>query len=268
MEFCATGMPLSGAGPSQAASILDIDQAALWAVLTVETLGFGFLADRRPRTLFERHIFHRRTNGRYSDTHAGISHPQPGGYLGDAAEYDRLQQGLALDRESALLSTSWGIAQIMGFNFALAGFASVEAMVNDMIADEDRQLAAMVNFVHNSQLSDALRRQDWQAFARGFNGPNYTQRRYDEQLAAAYARTCDLPPDLTLRAAQAALLYLDFNPGPVDGLPGRRTHSALSAFQSCHGLAITGELNPVTHEVLMNAAFPPGHDRARPIGAE
>jgi hypothetical protein len=35
------------------------------AVLTVETLGSGFLPDRRPRILFERHFFPSETKGAF-----------------------------------------------------------------------------------------------------------------------------------------------------------------------------------------------------------
>ena len=54
------------------------------------------------------------------------------------------------DRTAALQSCSWGIGQIMGENFALAGFADVEQMVAAMSASEDQQLVAMANFLVSS----------------------------------------------------------------------------------------------------------------------
>lgn len=38
----------------------------VWAVLTVETGGFGFFQDRRPEALLERHISHKLTNGKFN----------------------------------------------------------------------------------------------------------------------------------------------------------------------------------------------------------
>lgn len=56
--FKNIGLPLSEAGLAKAAGDIGIGPPALWAVITVETNGCGFLPDRRPRVLFERHLFH------------------------------------------------------------------------------------------------------------------------------------------------------------------------------------------------------------------
>jgi peptidoglycan hydrolase-like protein with peptidoglycan-binding domain len=45
-------------------------------------------------------------------------------------------------------------------------------------------------------------------------------------------------PDLDVRAIQAYLVYLGFNPGPVDGVVGRFTRSALRMFQEREGLPV------------------------------
>ncbi|MBV8048346.1 MAG: DUF3380 domain-containing protein [Paludibacterium sp.] len=256
MEFSARGTPLSEDGLTQAITTLGIDHAAFWAVLQVESSGFGFLADRRPKILFERHIFHRESRARFSEAYPDISNPQPGGYSRGASEYDRLQRAMALDHAAALKSASWGIAQVMGFNHAIVGFASVEAMVQAMVAGEDRQIMAMVKFIQSNQLDSALRQPDWRRFARGYNGPRYEERKYHEKLADAYTKARANTPSLTLRSVQAALLYLGFAPGPVDGKAGARTRAALGAFQTRHGLPVTGEADPACQAALLAAAFP------------
>jgi hypothetical protein len=43
-----------------------------------------------------------------------ISNPKPGGYKGGAGEYSRLEAAMTLDKEAALKSASWGLAQVMG----------------------------------------------------------------------------------------------------------------------------------------------------------
>ncbi len=255
MNFQDKGFPLNDEGMDRVCNTLNVTDAEVWAVLTVETRGFGYFEDRRPQILFERHIFHRLTEGRYGEKNGDISSSKSGGYIGGSAEYERLEKAMNLDQEKALESTSWGIAQIMGFNHEKAGFKSVETMVMDMVQDENAQLLAMANFINNSNLSGALRRRNWASFARGYNGQNYKRNEYDTRLAAAYAKYQIILPDLTLRSAQAALKYLGIDPGPIDGLRGRRTRSALILFQERSNLAPSGELNQETEEKLKNAAF-------------
>lgn len=141
----STGLPLSETSFRQVCEGLSIALTELWAVLTVETRGFGFLPDRRPVILFERHIFHSRTAGRFDATAPDISSKNSGGYIGGAGEYKRLEAAITLNltrsgRRAALESTSWGLGQIMGFNHASAGFQTVEEMVAAMTTSEEAQL--------------------------------------------------------------------------------------------------------------------------------
>jgi hypothetical protein len=66
LEFAGRAARLSAAGIAAACAILGIGEAEMRAVLAVESLGSGFLADGRPKILFERHWFHRLTGGRFS----------------------------------------------------------------------------------------------------------------------------------------------------------------------------------------------------------
>jgi hypothetical protein len=218
--------------------------AEVWAILNVETRGCGFLADRRPMILFERHVFSRETNHRFDASDPDISNPAPGGYgPGGAAQYDRLARALALDRTAALRSASWGIGQLMGFNAEIAGYADVEEMVAAMTASENQQLLGMAGEITHNRLDRFLRAHDWTSFARGYNGPQYAKNNYDTRLAAAYQKyTLGPLPDLIVRAGQVYLMYLGHNPGSVDGVMGRFTRSALNEFQEQHGLPITGEI--------------------------
>jgi len=49
---------------------------------------------------------------------------------------------MALDRDAALRSTSWGLFQIMGLNHQRANFNSVDEMINAMSKTEAHQLRA------------------------------------------------------------------------------------------------------------------------------
>lgn len=244
MNFQGKGTPISQADVTQSLAALKVDAASLWALVTVETSGFGYLPNRQPRILYERHHFHRLTNGKFSTTHPDISNPDPGGYLGGAAEYDRLATALNLDEEAALQSASWGLGQVMGFNAQSVGFANVRAMVTAMVASEAAQLQAIVNFItRNTTLLTAFRNQDWQTVARIYNGPTYEKNNYHTKLFVlhgVYADPAKLP-NLDVRTAQACLTYLAaagnpaFNPSGVDGLIGKNTRRALNAWLTSGG---------------------------------
>jgi len=256
MHFQDQGRPLNDEGMDHICSTLGVSESEIWAVLTVETRGFGFLQDRRPQILFERHIFHKLTEGKHDPGNEDISNTKPGGYAGGAGEYSRLEKAINLDRDAALQSASWGIGQVMGFNYKIAGYASIDAMTADMVKDENSQLRAMANFIKGNGLAGALQRQNWVSFARGYNGADFKKNEYDTRLAAAHAKYKVSLPDLALRTAQAALTYLGFDPGPIDGLRGRRTRSALMQFQDKFGLNETGELDHESERRLFNEAFP------------
>jgi N-acetylmuramidase-like protein/putative peptidoglycan binding protein len=232
-------MALSADGLTQATGKLGVQAAELWTVLAVETSGCGFLTDRRPQILFERHVFHRLTKGRFDD--GDISDSKPGGYGARGAhQYDRLALALKKDRAAALQSASWGVGQIMGENHAFAGFPDVESMVAAMSESEDRQLLAMSSFLIGTRLHLPLQSHDWKAFARGYNGPNYAVNQYDVRLSGEFQKysTTGLP-EIKVRAAQLYLAYLGFDPGRIDGIAGRLTLSALADFRAHKGLPST-----------------------------
>lgn len=235
--FTGVAEPLTKAGFLGVVEDLGVGVPELLAVLAVESKTCGFLADRRPLILFERHIFHKKTRGAFAASDPDLSHPEAGGYLGMAKEYLRLARALKLDRRAALMSASWGAGQIMGFNHLAAGFDDVESMVAAMQASEDAQLAAVGAFLRAEDLVAPLRRHDWAAFARRYNGPAFAKHKYDVRLAGAYQMyAAGSLPDVDVRRAQLYLTYLGFAPGAVDGLHGKRSRSAVAAFRQQHGL--------------------------------
>ncbi|MEO8628579.1 MAG: N-acetylmuramidase family protein [Betaproteobacteria bacterium] len=154
----------------QSAALLDVD--ALWAVMAVETKGSGFLMDRRPQILFERHVFRARTGRRFDRTDPDLSNSVAGGYGATGAnQYDRLLRAIALDRIAASESTSWGPGQVMGFNAVSTGFVDVETMVHAMSDSEDSQFGAMIAFIIETDIAYHLKQGDWRGFAAAYNGP-------------------------------------------------------------------------------------------------
>jgi hypothetical protein len=258
-QFSGAAQPLDNDGFLQVLDALEIQAPDLWSLLTVEARGCGFLADRQPMILFERHIFSQLTGGKFDAANPDVSNPVAGGYgTTGVAQYQRLGNAMALDPGAALQSASWGIAQIMGENYAVAGYTSVNQMIDVTCSGENAQLVGLARFLQSSKLDVPLRRHDWTSLARGYNGPGYAKNNYDTRLAGAYARfALGQLPDLTVRAAQVYLSYLGYDPGPVDGQMGRFTRSAMNDFQTHQGLASTDEVDSATFAALKEQASPP-----------
>lgn len=180
---------LSDADFRAAADRIGCDVAAVRAVCKVESPKGPFNPDGSPTTLFEGHKFHLYTGGRFDATHPDLSYKHwTRAHYGRTWELEqqRLERAMALDAHAALMSTSWGQFQIMGFNHGPAGFATVEAFVDAMRESAARQLEAFVSLVIEWGLGDELQDHRWADFARRYNGPAYADNRYDVKMAAAY----------------------------------------------------------------------------------
>ena len=171
-----------------AAVQLGCSVAAIKAVAEVESKQNGFDENDQPVILFERHIFSNKTNHLFDKTNPNISNPKAGGYGASSTQHERLAEAVKLNRNAALMSASWGKFQIMGFNFALSGFNSLQEFINAMYQSERAHLMAFVNYVIESSLNDQLHDKRWADFARRYNGPAYKKNKYDEKLAVAYKK--------------------------------------------------------------------------------
>ena len=58
---------------------------------------------------------------------------------------------------------------------------------------------------------------------------------------------------MTTLQIQALLVYLGYDPGEVDGIPGKNTRRAVLEFQAAEGLASDGSPGPLTQAVLLDA---------------
>jgi hypothetical protein len=256
-EFTGPATRFSDGAIQDAADEIGCDVAAVKAVIDVESRG-GFLPDTRPKILFERHVFSKRTGGRFDASHPDISSRETGGYKGGAAEYDRLLAAAALDRKAALESASWGAFQIMGYHAASLGSPDIEDFCRGMCNSEDDHLSAFVRFVKLNKLDDELCRRDWAGFARGYNGPAYLKNRYDTKLAAAYTLHAIAPPraegtQRTLKMGDEGedVKWLQGKLGVTpDGDFGPGTKNAVIAFQKKHDLGADGIVGARTRQAL------------------
>lgn len=174
-----------------AADKIGCELAAIKAVAKVESAKTGFLSDGAPKILFEGHIFHRETGGKYSkrEIYKDISYKNwTTKYYGEDGfeEYERFKRAFELDQVAAIKSASWGKFQIMGFNYKRAGFDDIYNFMVAMDESERKHLEAFVNFIFSVGLDDELRNKEWVEFARGYNGREYAKNRYDEKMLKAY----------------------------------------------------------------------------------
>ena len=189
----------------EAATQLGVPLASVYAVQSVESKGCGFLTNGRAVILFERHKFYEELRKVMStdqltalyQKNPDIINATAGGYLGGANEWPRFSRAFNINGEAAMRSTSWGLFQIMGFNYKDAGFPNVGAYVDAMKLSEREQLKAFCSFIKvyaGGRAYDALLQRDWKTFARLYNGSNYAINKYDVKLENAFADFSKLYP--------------------------------------------------------------------------
>jgi hypothetical protein len=242
---------------------LAVEPAALQAVLDIEARSTGFNADGSPVILYEPHIAYARTTGdaRKKLTNAGLAYskwgqrPYPKTYR---ERYDQLKRAWDIVGDKAFEFASFGLPQMMGFNFRVCGYASARAMFEAFKQSEYEQLIAMARFISaNSVMLSALRRKDWTTFARLYNGDGYAKNGYHTKLAAAYKKRAagGAPKRLGPLAdgilsmgdkgsevveLQNDLNRLGFGPVTVDGDFGPVTRQAVMLAQKTMGLKVDG----------------------------
>lgn len=260
---------LTAADYARAAATLNVDVAAIRAVVEIEAGGKPFIAEGRPTILFEAHVFHRESKGRFAGRkdRRGVALSVPKwdrslyGATG-ARQWERLEDAAALDWDAAHKSCSWGIGQILGTNHATAGHPHISGFVDAMKESAGAQLDAMVAFLRSNKLDGPLRRHDWAAFARGYNGAGYAQNQYDRKLADAHRRWVargegGTPgrPTLRLGSRGDAVRELQQKLGiePVDGSFGPLTDTAVKDYQRANGLTADGVVGSQTWAKLERA---------------
>lgn len=185
----------------ESAKLLGVDIATIKTVYQVESNRSGFLESGEPTILFEGHkMWEQLVNAgknphNYVKGNENVLYPKwtKAHYKGGQAEHLRLQKAEKINKDFARMSASWGAFQIMGFNYKLSGFDTLQAFINAMYSSEGEQLKAFVNFCKNYKvkgvsLQTYLQRKDWESFAKFYNGSGYKLNQYDTKLKNAYAK--------------------------------------------------------------------------------
>lgn len=177
---------ISAAGLQGFADRLGVSLKQLNAVAAVESAGGGFDNKGRPKILFERHWFHRLTNGRWSVK--DYSNPRWGGYR--QSSWGKLLDACERDPDAAFASASWGKFQVMGLHWSRLGYLSSYAMAWTTAQSEGDHYEMLARYIEAFGLVDEMQAlstnpDDCRAFAKGYNGPAYARNKYHIKLARA-----------------------------------------------------------------------------------
>lgn len=252
------------------ANRLHIEPAALLAVAEVESNGQIFaLVDGRPEPVirWEGHYFDQRLKGAERELARSkkLASPKAGAIKNpnsQAARWAILAKASAINRQAALESISVGLGQVMIAHWNRLAFSSAEEMLAMARRDAAGQIELMARFVDVMGLADELKRKDFAAFARGYNGAAFRKNKYDVKMAAAYRRLSGDHPvseatgmlrmgshgakvrelqTLLVRAGYAVHVDGDFGPG---------TRDAVRAFQRSQNVEVDGVAGPKTFQEL------------------
>ena len=200
-------LDLTGEDIRRAAQSLNVETTVIRAVAAVESRA-GF-ENGRPALRYELHVFRNGasgfagTGGIYDRTHPHLSRNELIWWTDphdrtQAREYSLLYAAMILRDgprrryADAWQAASWGRFQVMGFNYAAAGWASIESFVAAMCSSVGAHLDAFVGYVRSRNLAHYLRgdQKNWLAFAINYNknAADPKGRTYDQKLRDAYIR--------------------------------------------------------------------------------
>ena len=186
---------------------LKLDAGAAVSVFATESSGKAFGADGRMVIRFENHHFHRhwgKANKAIFDQHFRFNETKPwtghewrasageefrpfhGSQQGEWAAFELAR---TFHDTAAKLCISMGGPQILGSNFAEAGFESVDQMFEAFSTSERRQIIAFFDFVQGPSTQSrkvlALQQQDFLKFASLYNGPGNAPE-YGEKITRMF----------------------------------------------------------------------------------
>lgn len=225
--FTGRAARMTDRGVDIAAARIGIGRAELLAVIQVETGGRGFQRDGKLKMLFEPHLFYAAI-GKLKNpalltraVQAGVAYKKWGEKPYPVDSYARLGLAMAIDETAALQSASWGLPQIIGSNYGMAGYGSAKGMIAAFVDSEDVQLVALADFLKAAGLVPALEAHDWARVARGYNGPAYAKNSYDAHLAAAYNKQKTIRPINTFVGENndSPGIEPEPTPSPATGVP-------------------------------------------------
>lgn len=265
---------------TQTATDIGVDVNKLLAFMLTETNGVAFaVVDGRDEPLirWEGHYFFKliQENLRAKAISLGLANQKVGGVKNpkdQAGRYALLARGKKLDVIAAISSCSWGIGQVMGAHWKWLGYSSAVAFEKEVRSGFVGQITAMALFLDRSGIIPHLKRGDWSAVARIYNGKDYAKNKYDVKMKANYeslvgTTVANEPPKSAgmlrvgskgpgVRELQNLLVRAGFSVKP-DGDFGTSTEKALKTYQTTNGLEADGVAGKLTMASLQKLKVNP-----------
>lgn len=190
LKYRGAGRKLSDTDLPKLGHLIGVGEDEIHAILDVESAGSGFDGQGRLKALYEPHLAYAYSFGgtRARLVQAGLAYPRWGQQPYPHESYTRIDAAAAIDETIAAKSTSWGLGQILGSNYKVAGFGTPQEMIAAFADSEYEQLRGVINFLIANHLDGAVRAHNWAALARGYNGAGYAKNQYDTKLAQAFHR--------------------------------------------------------------------------------
>jgi hypothetical protein len=182
---------------NEAALLIGIRVSQVKGFTDIESKGSGFLKSGKVKILFEPYVFGRRTQHRFNGATVIIDgEVYPISLAGDwdskkckygleSIQHRKREYAAQLDATAANESCSWGMFQTMGFNANACGFKDVFDMVQAYSKGAKEQLKGFCNFLKNSGVADALKKNNIDLASELYNGKGYKKHGYHIRLRAA-----------------------------------------------------------------------------------
>lgn len=189
------------------ANELGIEVEIALAVICVESGGSGFSTDGKMIIRFENHVFHTyfgsksENNQKIFDEHftfntkkrrddhkyrANKSDDWQTSHTGQAAEWEAFEIARQIAETEAMYSISMGAPQVMGFNFKMIGYNSVQEMFTAFNKDIRYHIMALFDFCNaNGTRIQYLLTRDFLSFAKAYNGLTAPEA-YEQRLQQYY----------------------------------------------------------------------------------
>ncbi len=99
--------------------------------------------------------------------------------------WDTLAKAYSLDADAAIKACSWGMFQIMGFNYDSCGYKYLDSFLKDMKSNAGKQLNAFLYLCNkNSSLLSAMVNKDFYNMVFNYNGSDFGD--YDVKIRRTY----------------------------------------------------------------------------------
>ncbi len=282
-----TGIRLQPGDLETIAKDFNVPEAGLRAVIETETSGHGFTSAGQVEFLFEPHQMYKNVPKEklQEAISKGVAYKfwkGPGNYpKTPALRWQQFQLACTIDETAAIKSASWGLGQIMGSEFAEAGYDSPQHMLVAFQKSEYEQVLGLAHLIKHRGLDADLRNfPDIDAcrhFALRFNGAQYAKNNYHNKLHDSFvrwaARKVPPPEQVTDGSLHMGDRDKEKEGGPVwnaqqllrskgysikaDGIFGNGTKITVLAWQANTERATTGFLSKEELQELPNSPMMP-----------